>query len=398
MRKGYFGEFGGQFVPELLVPPLTELEQAMQEIMDQQEFKNDLKQIFADFVGRPTPISKCANLSRDLGFELWLKREDMAHTGAHKINNTAGQALLARHMGKACLLAETGAGQHGVATATAAAALGLECTVFMGALDVQRQSHNVRRMELLGAKVQPVESGTRTLKDAINAALRYWIAHQQDTHYCLGSAVGPHPFPLLVRRLQSVIGEECKKQFMDRTGRLPDMVVACVGGGSNAIGIFHPFIQDREVELVGVEAGGQGTPGCCHSATLNKGSSGVLHGTYTYLLQTGDGQIMPSHSVAPGLDYPGVGPEHAFFKDSGRARYDVVYDEQALDAFYLLCRKEGIIPALESSHAVAWVLANKNSIRPGSVVLVNLSGRGDKDLDIVREIESAGSQRIRAQG
>ncbi len=375
-------------MPELLVPPLAELERAMQDIMDQQEFKKDLEQVFAEFVGRPTPISRCANLSRDLGFDLWLKREDLAHTGAHKINNTVGQALLARHMGKACLLAETGAGQHGVATATAAAALGLKCIVFMGAVDVKRQSHNVRRMELLGARVEAVESGTRTLKDAINAALRYWIAHQQDTHYCLGSAVGPHPFPLLVRKLQSVIGEEAREQFTRQTGKLPDIVVACVGGGSNAIGVFHPFTGDKGVRLVGVEAGGQGTPDCHHSATLSKGSYGVLHGTHTYLLQTSDGQIMPSHSVAPGLDYPGVGPEHAYLKDSGRAEYQVIYDDQALEAFYLLCRREGIIPALESSHALAWVLVNKDGIKPGSVVLVNLSGRGDKDLDIVREVES----------
>lgn len=388
MKKGYFGDFGGQFVPELLVPPLTELENAMQEIMDGPEFNAELNQVFCDFVGRPTPIYKCSNLSKDLGFELWLKREDLAHTGAHKINNTIGQALLTKHMGKKCLLAETGAGQHGVATATAAAVLGLECVVFMGALDVQRQSHNVRRMELLGAKVEPVQSGTRTLKDAINAALRHWISHQQDTHYCLGSVVGPHPFPLLVRKLQSVIGREARKQFMDRLGKLPDTVVACVGGGSNAMGIFHPFAEDKDVQLLGVEAGGEGTPGCYHSSTLSKGTFGVLHGTHTYLLQTEDGQIMPSHSVAPGLDYPGVGPEHSFLKDSGRAKYDVIYDKQALEAFYLLCRKEGIIPALESSHAVAWVLENRESIAQGSVVLVNLSGRGDKDLDIVREIEA----------
>jgi tryptophan synthase beta chain len=387
MKKGYFGEFGGQFVPELLVPPLSELEKAMQDIMDTRGFKNDLERVFNEFAGRPTPISRCENLSQELGFDLWLKREDLAHTGAHKINNTVGQALLARHMGKTCLLAETGAGQHGVATATAAAALGLECIVFMGALDVKRQSHNVRRMELLGARVEPVESGTKTLKDAINAALRYWIGHQGDTHYCLGSAVGPHPFPLLVRRLQSIIGQEARKQFLDKTGRLPDMVVACVGGGSNAIGIFHPFAPDADVQLVGVEAGGNGTPHCHHSATLNKGTFGVLHGTHTYLLQTSEGQVLPSHSVAPGLDYPGVGPEHAFFKDSGRARYEVIHDAQALDAFYLLCRREGIIPALESSHALAWVMVNRDKISPGSFVLVNLSGRGDKDLDIVREIE-----------
>jgi len=388
MNKGYFGEFGGQFVPELLVPPLLELEKAMQDIMDTRLFRKDLDMVFKEFVGRPTPIYRCGNLSAGLGFDLWLKREDLAHTGAHKINNTVGQALLARHMGKTCLLAETGAGQHGVATATAAAVLGLECIVFMGALDVTRQSHNVRRMELLGAKVEPVQSGTKTLKDAINAALRYWIAHQKNTHYCLGSVVGPHPFPLLVRRLQSVIGWEAKDQFMKRAGKLPDMVVACVGGGSNAMGIFHAFVNDQNVALVGVEAGGEGTPGCCHSATLSRGSFGVLHGTHTYLLQTPEGQILPSHSVAPGLDYPGVGPEHAFLKESGRASYEIVYDFQALEAFYLLCRREGIIPALESSHALAWVITNRDRIEPESHVLVNLSGRGDKDMDIVREIEN----------
>ena len=384
MRRGYFGSFGGMFVPELLVPPLTELEEAVVRIVPDKKFEQDMDRICREFVGRPTPVYHCRNLSRELGFELFLKREDLAHTGAHKINNTVGQALLARHMGKTCLLAETGAGQHGVATATAAAMLGMDCIVFMGALDVERQSINVHRMELMGARVEPVQSGTRTLKDAINAALRYWIAHQQDTHYCLGSAVGPHPFPLLVRKLQSVIGRESRDQMLELSGSLPDMVVACVGGGSNAIGIFHPFVQDRQVQLVGVEAGGSGNPGDYHSATLSMGSPGVLHGTHTFLLQTAEGQIMPSHSVAPGLDYPGVGPEHSFLKDSGRARYAVVHDHEALQAFRLLSRKEGIIPALESAHALAWATSGKERIKPGSRVLINLSGRGDKDLDIVR--------------
>ena len=385
MRKGYFGAFGGRFVPELLVPPLAELEDAVDNILPSEAFVKDMDRVGREFVGRPTPLYPCRNLSGELGFDVYLKREDLAHTGAHKINNTVGQALLARHMGKRCLLAETGAGQHGVATATAAAMLGLDCIVFMGALDVQRQSINVHRMELMGARVEPVESGTRTLKDAINAALRYWIAHQSDTHYCLGSAVGPHPFPLLVRKLQSVIGREAREQMLEQTGNLPDTVVACVGGGSNAIGMFHPFVEDRQVELVGVEAGGRGGPEDYHSATISRGTPGVLHGTHTFLLQSTEGQILPSHSVAPGLDYPGVGPEHSFLKDSNRARYEVIHDREALKAFNLLSRKEGIIPALESAHAVAWAVENKDSIKQGSRVLINLSGRGDKDLDIVRE-------------
>ncbi len=387
MKKGYFGSFGGMFVPELLVPPLAELEEAVNRIMPEKSFQQDIARIYKDFVGRPTPVYYCGNFSSELGFDLFLKREDLAHTGAHKINNTVGQALLARHMGKTCLLAETGAGQHGVATATAAAMLGLECMIFMGALDVERQSINVQRMELLGARVEPVQSGTRTLKDAINEALRYWIAHQQDTHYCLGSAVGPHPFPLLVRELQSVIGREAREQLLERTGKLPDKVVACVGGGSNAIGIFHPFVNDLEVQLVGIEAGGSGRTGDNHSATLAKGSPGVLHGTHSFLLQTPEGQVLPSHSIAPGLDYPGVGPEHSYLKDSGRARYEVVHDHEALEAFRLLSGKEGIIPALESSHALAWVISSTRNIEPGSQVLVNLSGRGDKDLNIFRKAE-----------
>ncbi len=387
MKKGYFGSFGGMFVPELLVPPLAELEEAVNRIMPEKSFQEDIARIHKDFVGRPTPVYYCGNLSRELGFDLFLKREDLAHTGAHKINNTVGQALLARHMGKTCLLAETGAGQHGVATATAAAMLGLECMIFMGALDVERQSINVQRMELLGARVEAVKSGTRTLKDAINEALRYWIAHQQDTHYCLGSAVGPHPFPLLVRELQSVIGREAREQLLERTGRLPDKVVACVGGGSNAIGIFHPFVNDLKVQLVGIEAGGSGRTGDNHSATLAKGWPGVLHGTHSFLLQTPEGQLLPSHSIAPGLDYPGVGPEHSYLKDSGRAGYEVVHDHEALEAFRLLSGKEGIIPALESAHAVAWAISDRAGIEPGSQVLVNLSGRGDKDLNIFRKAE-----------
>lgn len=383
MLKGYFGDFGGQFVPELLLPPLEEVEEAMNRFWVEEKFQQEFDKILKEYVGRPTPLYFCPNLSKELGFKLWLKREDLTHTGAHKINNTIGQALLTKYMGKKKLIAETGAGQHGVATATAAAMLGLECLVFMGALDVKRQALNVKRMELLGAKVVPVESGTKTLKDAINAALRYWISHQEDTHYCIGSVVGPHPFPYMVREFQSVIGKEAKKQIIEQSGRLPDKVVACVGGGSNAMGIFFPFFEEKEVELIGVEAGGSGNPGDYHSATLNKGFPGVLHGTKTNLLQTKDGQILPSHSIAPGLDYPGVGPEHTYFQSIGRAKYEVVYDKEALEAFYTLSAKEGIIPALESSHALAYVLKLKGRLSEQTQVIVNLSGRGDKDLDIV---------------
>jgi tryptophan synthase beta chain len=311
MKKGYFGDFGGQFVPELLMPPLKELDDAYRTIARSKPFLTEFGQILAEYVGRSTPLYRCPNLSAELGFNLYLKREDLDHTGAHKINNTIGQALLTRHMGKRVLLAETGAGQHGVASATAAAMLGLSCIVYMGATDVERQAHNVQRMRLLGAEVRPVQSGTKTLKDAINAALRHWIAEQADTHYCIGSVVGPAPFPELVRDFQSVIGHECRQQCVERFGTLPDLVVACVGGGSNAMGIFHPFVEDREVRLVGVEAAGTGQPGCYHSASVTQGTPGVLHGTRTRLLQTADGQILPSHSVAPGLDYPGVGPEHS---------------------------------------------------------------------------------------
>ena len=384
-RKGYFGTFGGQFAPELLMPPLLELEEAMDTIMGSTAFQDELHELLRDFVGRPTPLTHCSTLSQELGFHLWLKREDLAHTGAHKINNTIGQALLARHMGKTCLLAETGAGQHGVASATAAALLGLECIVYMGAKDVQRQATNVQRMELMGARVVPVQTSTQTLKDAINAALRHWIAEQETTHYCLGSVVGPHPFPTLVRDLQSVIGREARAQCLDKFGALPDHILACVGGGSNAMGMFHPFLNDREVQLTGVEAAGEDTPDCYHSATLNKGSAGVLHGTLTYLLQCDCGQILPSHSVAPGLDYPGVGPEHAFLKDCGRVEYVAVDDRLALAAFKLLSQREGIIPALESSHALAQALKLKNRVPEQGHVLVNLSGRGDKDLAIVME-------------
>ena len=385
MKKGYFGEFGGCFVPELLMPPLRELEDAMQTIMPSPVFRDELDDLLRNFAGRETPLTYCPTLSERLGFSLWLKREDLLHTGAHKVNNTLGQALLAKHMGKTALVAETGAGQHGVATAAAAARLGLECLIFMGAEDVDRQSSNVRRMKLLGAEVRPVQSGTRTLKDAINEALRYWIAAQETTHYCFGTAAGPHPFPTLVRDLQSVIGRETRAQMLEKTGKLPDVVVAAVGGGSNAIGMFHPFVEDASVRIVGVEAAGTGEPGCYNSAPLNLGTPGVLHGQYTMLLQTGDGQIEPSHSVSAGLDYPGVGPEHAYLHATGRVRYGLANDAEALNALQTLCHTEGILPALESSHALAWVLEHPDELPQGGNVVVNLSGRGDKDMDIVEK-------------
>ena len=385
MKKGYFGEFGGCFVPELLMPPLQELEEAMRDIMPSPTFKEELDDLLRNFAGRETPLTYCPTLSKRLGFSLWLKREDLLHTGAHKVNNTLGQALLAKHMGKTALVAETGAGQHGVATAAAAARLGLECIVFMGAEDVERQSSNVRRMKLLGAEVRPVQSGTRTLKDAINEALRYWIAAQETTHYCFGTAARPHPFPTLVRNLQSVIGRETRAQMLEKTGRLPDVVVAAVGGGSNAIGMFHPFVDDASVRIIGVEAAGTGEPGCYNSAPINLGTPGVLHGQMTMLLQTKDGQIEPSHSVSAGLDYPGVGPEHAYLSAIGRVHYGLANDAEALDAFQTLCRTEGILPALESSHALAWVLRHHGELPAGGHVVVNLSGRGDKDMDIVEQ-------------
>jgi tryptophan synthase beta chain len=386
MRKGYFGAFGGQFVPELLIPPLRELEEACAGLLPARDFQEELGGLLRDFAGRPTPLALCGTLSLELGFSLWIKREDLLHTGAHKMNNTLGQALLARRMGKSRLIAETGAGQHGVATAAAAARLGLGCAIYMGAEDVERQSSNVERMKFLGAEVIAVRGGSRTLKDAINEALRAWIAEQADTHYCFGTAAGPHPFPTLVRDLQAVIGVEAKAQIRERIGRLPDAVIACVGGGSNAIGIFHPFAADPQadqVRLIGIEAGGSGEPGCANSAPISLGRPGVLHGQYSMLLQDPYGQVLPSQSVSAGLDYPGVGPEHAHLASKGRAEYKIVYDEAAVRAYLRLSEKEGIIPALESSHALAWVLDNRRDFARGAQVIVNLSGRGDKDMGIV---------------
>lgn len=385
MKESYFGEFGGYFVPELLMPPLLEVEEAMHSIVPSPRFQGELQSLLHDYAGRPTPLTFCPRLSEELGIELWLKREDLLHSGAHKINNTLGQALMAKYMGKTALVAETGAGQHGVATAVAAARLGMECTVYMGAEDVERQAPNVMRMRLLGAKVVPVDSGTRTLKDAINEALRAWISSQQTTHYCFGTAAGPHPFPTLVRLFQQIIGQETAQQMREKAGQLPDAVVACVGGGSNAIGMFARFIEEPSVHLIGVEAAGTGETGCFNSAPLSLGTPGVLHGCHTMLLQNPDGQIEPSHSIAAGLDYPGVGPEHAHLHKTGRVRYVMVRDQRALAAFQRLCRSEGILPALESSHALAWVLDHAEEFAPGSKVVVNLSGRGDKDMVIVRK-------------
>ncbi|OBQ54550.1 tryptophan synthase subunit beta [Halodesulfovibrio spirochaetisodalis] len=385
MSKGYFGEFGGQFVAELLIPPLKELEDALENIVPSEAFQKEFSDYLKNYVGRESPLTHCPTLSTDLGFNLYLKREDLNHTGSHKINNVLGQALLAKHMGKKALLTETGAGMNGVATATAARALDMDCIVFMGAVDVERQSHNVRRMKLLGATVVPVEAGSKTLKDAINEALRFWIKKQATHHYCFGTAAGPHPFPTLVREFQSVVGKEARKQIIERTGALPHSVIACVGGGSNAIGIFSGFVDDCSVNLIGVEAAGTGEEGCTNSAPLCLGTAGILHGQKTMLLQDADGQIMPSHSIAGGLDYPGVGPEHAHLHHCGRAEYVKVNDMQTLHAFKALTRAEGIMPALESSHAVAYVLENKDKFPKGCNVIVNLSGRGDKDMDIVEQ-------------
>ncbi len=380
---GHFGPHGGRYVAETLMPALLELERAYREISRTPAFQDALGRLLADYAGRPTPLFEARRLSAHLGgARIFLKREDLAHTGAHKINNTLGQALLARHMGKQKLIAETGAGQHGVATATAAALFGMACRIFMGAEDMRRQAPNVLRMQLLGADVVPVAAGAGTLKDAMNEALRYWVGAVEDTHYVIGSVAGPHPYPMMVRDFQKVIGEEVKAQTAAALGRLPDLLVACVGGGSNAMGLFYPFLEDP-VALVGVEAGGEGIATGRHAATLGEGSLGVLHGSKSYVLQDANGQIREVHSVSAGLDYPGVGPEHAFLKDAGRARYVSVEDGAALEAFHLLCRLEGIIPALESSHALAYCVQEAPRLPAETVVVANLSGRGDKDLGIV---------------
>ncbi|MDP7071061.1 MAG: tryptophan synthase subunit beta [Phycisphaerales bacterium] len=385
--QGWFGSFGGRFVPETLVAALDELDAAWSNATSDPAFNETLAVLLRDYVGRPTPITDVPRLTSHAGgAKIVLKREDLAHTGAHKINNTIGQVLLAHRMGKRRIIAETGAGQHGVATATACARFGLACEVYMGAEDVRRQSLNVFRMRLLGATVHEVEDGSRTLKDATNAAMRDWMESVETTHYVLGSVVGPHPFPLLVRSLQSVIGREARAQCLERFGRLPDTIVACVGGGSNAAGIFHPFIDDEAVELVGVEAGGSGPEAGHHAASLGQGTPGVLHGSRSYVLQNADGQTADVHSISAGLDYPGVGPEHSWWKETGRARYVSVEDDEALDAFELLSKLEGILPALESSHAVAAALTLAATMPADQVVLVNLSGRGDKDVVEARDL------------
>ena len=385
---GHFGVYGGRFVAETLTHALDQLATLYAEVRDDPDFQAQLSADLAHYVGRPTPLYHAQRLSQELaGAQVYLKREDLNHTGAHKVNNTIGQALLAQRMGKRRIIAETGAGQHGVASATVAARLGLECCVYMGAEDVQRQSLNVYRMKLLGAEVVPVNSGSRTLKDALNEAMRDWVSNVDDTHYIIGTVAGPHPYPMLVRDFQSVIGQEARAQCLQILGRLPDCLVACVGGGSNAIGLFHPFVDDQDVRLVGVEAAGLGLETGKHAAPLNAGRVGVLHGNRTYLMHDDDGQIMQTHSISAGLDYPGVGPEHSFLKDIGRAEYDSVTDAEALDAFRLLNRTEGILPALETSHALAWVAKHAENFAPEQAVVVNLSGRGDKDILTIADLD-----------
>ena len=386
--QGFYGEYGGQFVAETLMSAIKELNKAYEEVKEDVVFQQELKSYLTDYVGRETPLYYAENLTKKLnGAKIYLKREDLNHTGAHKINNALGQVLLAKRMGKHKVIAETGAGQHGVATATAAALFGMECTIFMGDVDVKRQSLNVFRMELLGAKVVSVHSGNKTLKDAVNEALRYWATSSEETFYVMGSVLGPHPFPQIVRDFQSVIGTETRKQILEKEGGLPDVVMACVGGGSNAMGMFYPFINDEGVQLIGVEAAGLGTETKEHAATLTKGSSGVLHGTKMYLLQDEDGQVIEPYSISAGLDYPGVGPEHSYLKDLKRVTYQAITDEEAVSAFYLLSQIEGIIPALESSHAMAYVTKLAPTMSKDQIIIATVSGRGDKDLMTVARID-----------
>jgi tryptophan synthase beta chain len=384
-----FGQFGGRYVPETLIPALDELEVAYDEAASDAAFQRDIDDLLANYVGRPSPLSEAPRLSERVGTRVLLKREDLNHTGAHKINNTIGQVLLARRMGKRRIIAETGAGQHGVATATVCARYGLECVVYMGEEDMRRQALNVYRMQLMGARVVPVTSGTRTLKDATTEAIRDWVESVQTSHYVIGSVVGPAPYPRMVRDFQAIIGHETKRQVRERIKHLPKTVVACVGGGSNAMGIFHPFVEDRGVELIGVEAAGEGLDTEHHSASLARGTPGVLHGSLSYLLQDPGGQVHPAHSISAGLDYPGVGPEHSFLKDSGRASYVSVTDDEALEGFGALARLEGIIPALESAHAVAWVMKNAGRWSTSDAIVICVSGRGDKDVAQVRELTQA---------
>lgn len=384
-ERGHFGTYGGRYVPETLMQAILELEEEYKKAQADESFQKELQGLLKDYVGRETPLYFAENLTKYAGgAKIYLKREDLNHTGAHKINNSLGQALLAQRMGKRKIVAETGAGQHGVATATACALLNLECVIFMGEEDIRRQQLNVFRMELLGAKVVGVQSGSATLKDAVNEALRYWVTNVEDTHYILGSVMGPHPFPMIVRDFQSVIGNETKEQYLEKEGKLPDAVVACIGGGSNSMGMFYPFIKDETVRMIGVEAAGLGTNSEKHAASLTKGTPGVLHGALMYLLQDEHGQIQEAHSISAGLDYPGVGPEHSYLKDSGRAEYESITDEEALEALQLLCKLEGIIPALESSHAVAYALKLAPQMNKNEGLVICLSGRGDKDVETVR--------------
>ncbi|MEE9171597.1 MAG: tryptophan synthase subunit beta [candidate division NC10 bacterium] len=386
-RQGHFGRYGGRYVPETLMATLEDLERVYLEAKQDAAFQAELDYYLHKYAGRPTPLYFAQRLTEKLsGAKIYLKREDLCHTGAHKINNTLGQVLLTRRMGKQRVIAETGAGQHGVATATAAALFGLECEIYMGTEDMQRQALNVFRMRLLGAKVTPVDAGSRTLKDAINEAMRDWVTHVDDTHYVLGSALGAHPFPMMVRDFQSVIGREARAEILEVEGRLPDVLLACVGGGSNAIGLFHPFIEDSSVRMVGVEAGGLGIESGKHAARFAAGEPGVLHGTLSYILQDGDGQIQTTHSVSAGLDYPGVGPEHTYLREIGRAAYVWVTDQEALEGFALLSAQEGIIPALECAHAVAYATKLAPEIGPHGILLINLSGRGDKDVELVAQM------------
>ena len=385
-NRGYFGDYGGRFVPETLVPVLDELTAAYKEAKADSSFWAEFDRLSRDYSGRPTPLYLAEGLSEHCGgARIFLKREDLAHTGAHKINNALGQGLLARRMGKRRIIAETGAGQHGVATAAVCAMLGLKCIVYMGEEDMRRQSLNVFRMKLIGAEVRPVATGSKTLKDAINEAIRDWVTNATDTYYLLGSAVGPYPYPQMVRDFQSVIGKETRQQMLFKLGRLPDYIIACVGGGSNAIGIFYPFLDDKEVKLIGVEAAGRGLKTGEHAASLVAGRVGVLHGAKSYVLQDKEGQIRETHSISAGLDYPGVGPEHGYLKDTGRASYVTVSDKEALEGFQLLCRTEGITPALESAHAIAYAARIAGSLNKEQIIVINLSGRGDKDMDIVTQ-------------
>ncbi len=381
---GYFGQFGGRFAPEAIIPALDELEAAYTGAKSDPSFWAEFDSLSHDYSGRPTPLYFAERLTKHCGgAQIFLKREDLAHTGAHKINNALGQGLLAKRMGKRRIIAETGAGQHGVAAATICAKLGLGCIIYMGEEDIRRQSLNVFRMKLLGAEVRSVSSGSKTLKDAINEAMRDWVTNVRDTYYLLGSVVGPHPYPTMVRDFQSIIGKETKQQILEKCGRLPDYVIACVGGGSNAIGIFHPFVDDKNVKFIGVEAAGKGIKTLQHAASLVAGRVGVLHGTKSYILQDDAGQIRETHSIAPGLDYPGVGPEHSYYKTVGRATYVVAEDKDVLETFQLLCQTEGIIPALESTHAIFYAVKMASSLDKEQIIVVNLSGRGDKDMDIV---------------